>query len=180
MSKRSVKQYVRYAYRIGLGFLFRFRTESCGPWLRVCGKVTRSGASGTTLRIGRKVMLFQDVGFYLDAPGAEISIGDYTYVNRRTEIMSKERVSIGSHCAISWDVSIMDTDFHAIDGMPSTAPVKIGDRVWIGCKAIILKGVTIGDGAVVAAGSVVTKDVPPGCVVAGSPAKVIKPIGGWK
>ncbi|MCZ8519310.1 MULTISPECIES: acyltransferase [Paenibacillus] len=180
MSKRPVGQYVRYAYRLGLGFLFRLRTESCGPWLRVCGRVTRSGAKGTTLKLGRKVMLFQNVGFYLDAPGAEISIGDGTYINRRTEIMSKQRVSIGSHCAISWDVSIMDTDFHAIDGLPSTAPVQIGDRVWIGCKAIILKGVTIGDGAVVAAGAVVTKDVPAGCVVAGSPAKVVKQIREWK
>ncbi|MFB6363167.1 acyltransferase [Paenibacillus elgii] len=180
MGRRSFREYVKYAYRIGLGALFRFRTESCGSRLRVCGKITRSGKSGTFLRLGHRVMLYQNVGFYLDAPGAEIVIGDRTYINRRSEIMTKNKVSIGSDCAISWDVSIMDTDFHAIDGQPDTAPVTIGNNVWIGCKAVILKGVSIGDGAVIAAGSVVTKDIPPRCVAAGVPAKVIKEIKEWK
>ncbi|MNW06569.1 putative acetyltransferase [compost metagenome] len=69
---------------------------------------------------------------------------------------------------------ISDTDYHQIEGTVSTKPIVIGDEVWIGCKSIILKGVTIGNGAVVAAGSVVTKDVEPYTLVAGIPAKVIK------
>lgn len=69
---------------------------------------------------------------------------------------------------ISWDVIIMDTDQHSIHGnLPVAKPVQIGDRVWIGCRVIILKGVTIGDDAVTAAGATVTKDVPAGAVVAG-------------
>ena len=59
-------------------------------------------------------------------------------------------------------------------------PITIGENVWIGCRALILKGVTIGDGAVVAAGAVVTKDVPANCVVAGNPAKIIKENVVWQ
>ncbi|OAB41294.1 acetyltransferase [Paenibacillus antarcticus] len=119
-------------------------------------------------------MLYDQVNFYLDAPGAEIVIGDGTYINRRTEIMAKDSVTIGMGCAISWDVVITDTDYHQIEGTISTKPIVIGDKVWIGCKSMILKGVHIGHGAVIAAGSVVTKDVEPYTLVAGIPAKVIK------
>ena len=87
-------------------------------------------------------------------------IGDHTYLNRRSEIKCMDSVSIGSHCAIAWDVSIMDTDYHSIDQKQMTRPVSIGNHVWIGCKSIILKGVTIGDGAVIAAGSVVNCNIP--------------------
>jgi acetyltransferase-like isoleucine patch superfamily enzyme len=84
---------------------------------------------------------------------------------------------------LSWDVQILDNDFHAItvDGTtrPSTAPVTIGDRVWVGTRALILKGVEIGDGAIVAAGSVVSRDVPPGTIVAGMPARVVGKVDGW-
>jgi acetyltransferase-like isoleucine patch superfamily enzyme len=125
-------------------------------------------------------MLYDRVNFYLDQPGAEIVIGDRTYINRRTEIMSKRSVTIGTGCAISWDVVISDTDYHEIAGTSSTKPIVIGDEVWIGCKSTILKGVTIGNGAVVAAGSVVTKDVDPHTLVAGIPAKAIKSNVRWR
>ena len=60
-----------------------------------------------------------------------------------------------------------------------TAPIVIGDHVWIGMNVIVLKGVTIGEGSIVAAGSVVNKDVPPHCLVAGVPAKVVKTDVTW-
>ncbi len=60
-----------------------------------------------------------------------------------------------------------------------TAPVSIGNDVWIGCRSIVLKGVSIGDGAIVAAGSVVTKDVPAYTLVAGNPAQIKKKVAGW-
>jgi acetyltransferase-like isoleucine patch superfamily enzyme len=75
---------------------------------------------------------------------------------------------------------IRDDDEHYVgDGSP-TAPVTIGDHVWLGTRAIILKGVTIGDGALVAAGAVVTKDVPPKTLVGGVPARVIREGVDWR
>jgi tetrahydrodipicolinate N-acetyltransferase len=115
--------------------------------------------------------------------GGELRIGHETNVNGLTKILVAESVRIGRGCTLSWDVQILDNDFHAItvDGQaqPAVAPVVIGDRVWIGTRALVLKGVTIGDGAVVAAGAVVTRDVPAGAIAAGIPAKVVGRADAW-
>jgi acetyltransferase-like isoleucine patch superfamily enzyme len=104
--------------------------------------------------------------------GARLSIGTGTYLNRNSEVIAWEEVSIGRDCMIGWDVLIMDTDQHARrDGSWDNRPVVIGDKVWIGARAIILKGVTIGDGAVVGAGAIVTHNVPVGAVVTGPSAQ---------
>ncbi|MGF7046849.1 acetyltransferase-like isoleucine patch superfamily enzyme [Paenibacillus sp. DS2015] len=174
MGVSHVKVVIKKANRILRGILFAFRTTKSGSRLQVSGSHIISKCNNTKLIIGDKVMLYDKVNFYLDQPGAEIVIGNRTYINRRTEIMSKASVKIGNDCAISWDVVITDTDYHHIVGTVSTQPIFIGDEVWIGCKSTILKGVTIGKGAVVAAGSVVTKDVEPYTLVGGIPAKVIK------
>jgi acetyltransferase-like isoleucine patch superfamily enzyme len=108
-------------------------------------------------------------------PGAIIRIGNGTYLNRNVEIVSAESVTIGRDCKIARDVIIMDTDQHALPGARLVIkPVAIGDRVWIGARALVLKGVRVGDDAIIAAGSVVTRDVPPGAVVAGVPARVVR------
>ncbi len=105
--------------------------------------------------------------------GGRIFIGNGTYLNHDTEIVAQTEVSIGRHCKIAWDVVIMDTDQHGTGDQPAQArPVRIGDQVWIGCRAIILKGVTIGPGAVIGAGAIVTKDVPAGAIVTGPPAQI--------
>jgi acetyltransferase-like isoleucine patch superfamily enzyme len=119
--------------------------------------------SGTRLEVGR---------------GAVLRIGKGTYLNRNTVVVANKRVDIGRDCRISWDVVIMDDDQHAIPGTEGgPKPVFIEDNVWIGCRSIILKGVRIGTGAIVAAGAVVTKDVPPHAVVGGVPARVINQSG---
>ncbi len=108
-------------------------------------------------------------------PGAVLRIGKGTYLNRNTLVVAHKSVDIGRQCMIAWDVVIMDTDQHDVPGLDNrNLPVVIGDHVWIGCRAIILKGVRIGTGAIVAAGSVVTKDVPPYSVVGGVPARVLR------
>jgi len=103
---------------------------------------------------------------------ATIRVGDGTYLNRGVEIVAARSVTIGRDCKIARDVIVMDTDQHELPGQGLiVAPVVIGDRVWIGARAIVLKGVTIGDDAIIAAGAVVTRDVPAGATVAGVPAK---------
>lgn len=114
--------------------------------------------------------------------GGRIFIGNGTYLNRNTEVIAQQEVRIGRDCMIAWDVVIMDTDQHGTNGGPPTAkPVVIGDRVWIGCRALILKGVHIGDHAIIGAGAIVTHDVPPGGVVTGPAATLrsVRPEGAW-
>jgi acetyltransferase-like isoleucine patch superfamily enzyme len=107
--------------------------------------------------------------------GARCSIGD------RTEIHCGNAVTVGDDVIIAWDCTILDRDYHATDAGPEkSVPVRIGNRVWIGCHAIILKGVQIGDGAVVAAGAVVTKNVLQNTLVAGNPARIIRTVKGWR
>jgi len=93
-----------------------------------------------------------------------------------------ERVSIGRDVAISENVTIRDSDNHRIEGSasPTTAPSTIGDHVWIGINSTILKGVTIGNGAVIGANSLVTRDVPPGALAAGVPARVLSLDATWR
>lgn len=107
--------------------------------------------------------------------GARIEIGNGTYLNRNTEIVASASVTIGRDCMIGRDVIIMDTDQHAIPGEPFvSAAVSIDDRVWIGARAIVLKGVSIGHDSVVGAGAIVTRDIPPLSVAVGQPARVIR------
>jgi acetyltransferase-like isoleucine patch superfamily enzyme len=110
--------------------------------------------------------------------GALIKIGSGTYLNRNAEVVAARSVIIGRDCMIARDVIIMDTDQHPLPGRPLEArPVEIGDRVWVGARATILKGVTIGHDSVIGAGAIVTKSVPAGSVVVGPAARVIKTIG---
>lgn len=110
--------------------------------------------------------------------GGKITFKGNTFTAGNSMIISKESVTIGKDCAIAWGVTICDHDFHKLylNGVQQveTAPVVIGNNVWIGMNSTILKGVQIGDGAVIAAHSVVTKDVPARSLVGGNPAKIIK------
>ncbi len=106
--------------------------------------------------------------------GATLFIGKGAYFNRNVHIVVAESVVIGRGVKIGWDVVIMDTDLHGHSGgLARSKPVVIEDDVWIGCRALILKGVRVGKGAIIAAGAIVTKDVPPLAVVAGPSAGVI-------
>lgn len=112
---------------------------------------------------------------------AKLTLGS-GYINNDSKIACHDSITIGDDVVISEGVIIRDSDNHELlyDGYKKTQPISIGNHVWIGIGATILKGVNIGDGAVIAAGSVVTKDVPSGVLVGGVPAKILKENVKWK
>lgn len=113
-------------------------------------------------------------------PSGRLELGDKSFFNSSAKIRCHQFIHIGSDCAISHDVTIMDSDAHVLDGKRRTESVHIGDHVWIGTRVTILPGVKIGDGAVIAAGAVVSKNVPSGSLVGGIPARVIKEHVEWE
>src|SRR5437016_1843924 len=146
--------------------------------------------------IGDHVSCYAGCSFAI-GPNGHCRIGDFTLLNGAL-IMAEDRIEIGSHCLVSWNVGIADSDFHPLapaqrlvdakalapfyKNRPErpklvTSPVIIADNVWIGMNATILKGVTIGENSVVAAGSVVSKSVPSNTVVAGNPAVAVRQLG---
>lgn len=111
-------------------------------------------------------------------PGAQLTLGS-SFINSDCKIRCHHSIVIGDGCAISHDVTIMDSDAHAINGEISHGDVVIGNHVWIGTRVVILNGVSVGEGAVVAAGSVVNKDVPPRSLVGGVPARILREDISW-
>ena len=149
----------RNSLAIGIGFrcVSRSRSNTIGVPRRVIIK---------TLTPTARIMIAKNVGI----SGSVIS--------------SKKSITIGNDVLIGSGCLITDSDAHPLsyedrlaDREPAMAPVVIEDGVFIGARSIILKGVTIGRGSVIGAGSVVSRDVPPGVIVAGNPARVIRPIG---
>lgn len=113
-------------------------------------------------------------------PHPKIRISTGTYINRHTFLDASLSITVGRDCAIGPGCYITDHDHGTEPSLPPLAqpliskPTQIGDRVWIGANVTILKGVTIGNDAVIGAGSVVTKDVPENAIVVGVPAKVMR------
>ena len=146
-------------------------------------------AGGGSVRFGEDCHI--NSRFSFDSPQGRFVCGDRCYIGD-SHIVCHTAVSLGDDVVISWGVTIVDHNSHDVAwrgrandildwakgrkdwSRVKIAPVVIRDRVWIGFNAIILKGVTIGECAVVAAGAVVTKDVAPYTVVAGNPARPVK------
>lgn len=107
-----------------------------------------------------------------------IEIGDYCLLSPGVKIQSADAITIGGDCMIGSDTIISDCDWHhtynRVRPFRCSEPVQIGNNVWIGARAIILKGVSIGENSIVGAGSVVTRNIPANTVFAGNPAKQIK------
>jgi galactoside O-acetyltransferase len=144
---------------------------------------------GARIAIGKSSILHCNIAF--DSDAGQITIGDRVYIGR-SHLACHTKIDIGSDVIISWGVTIVDHNSHSLcweqrkndvsnwargikewEGV-RRAPVKIEDKVWIGFNAIVLRGVTIGEGAVVGAGAVVTRNVPAYTIVAGNPARPIR------
>lgn len=168
------------------GATWRLRGRSRG-W-----PIVHAGATGRCragrIRLGHFTRLatgvrVEAVGEGTAAP-ASVSIGDYTRVGEGTRIYAQRSVTIGAGCAISWNCTIADVGMPVAesDDAPGVlaAPIVIEDHVWIGCNVQILNGITIGSGAVIAAGSVVTSDVPAGMLAMGNPARAVRKVAQWR
>ena len=166
--------------------MLRYRCRRVGARLELEGAMPQIMGNGT-IEIGDDVLIGSRntwiVGFKVSRD-AQLVIGNRVSVNYQTTISVAKRVSIGDDTMMATNVLILDNPSHPLSparrlrresfAIADASPVIIGRNVWIGTGAIILAGVTIGDNSIVAAGSVVTKPVPPNTLVGGNPARIIR------
>jgi len=164
-----------------------------GPGTRLSGaSLSAREPQGCTLSIGSNSNI--EGSLVMEQRGASISVGSRTHVGGGSLLAAAQNIVVGDDVLIAFEALVMDHNSHSvtfrerrrdvqdwIDGKKdwsrvAIAPVRISDKAWIGVRAIILKGVTIGEGAIVGAGSLVTGDVPPWTIVGGSPARIIRPL----
>lgn len=194
---RRLAQYILVSFPMRKAKKFHSVDPSCKLGLRFRIDHSVPAENRKYVKTGRNCILNCRITF--ESSAGEVVIGDSTEIGNST-IICRERVSIGNNVTMAWGITVYDHDSHSLNHAlrrkdhecmyrdatngctlankdwndVSSAPIRIKDDAWIGMNSIILKGVTIGRGAVVGAGSVVTKDVPDFCVVAGNPAKIIK------
>ena len=151
-----------------------------GPRPRLYGSCQPRGAGG--IEIGDRALI---VGTVVPVElathaGGRLRIGDRVFINYGTSLSAHSLVEIGSDCKLGQYTIVLDCDWHELNhpthdgGHGQVARVVLEDGVWLGARVTVLKGVTIGKASVVAAGSVVTEDIPAGVLAAGVPARVIR------
>lgn len=162
----AARYYLRSAASLGP------RTRVWGrPWINNQGRLV----VGDRVRLHSTVAPLQiDVG-----PDGELTIGDRVFINYGCSIGATLNIKIGARTLFGPHVIVMDNDFHTLDPdkreeTPPSKPIVIGENVWLCARAIVLRGVTIGEGSVIGAGSVVARDIPPRVLAAGSPIKIIR------
>lgn len=172
------------------------RQVTAAEGARFGASATVHGTRGARNRIHLGENTLVDGELLVHDYGGKIEIGESTYIGLGTRVWSGESVKIGNHVFLAHNVNVTDTNSHQfsareraehyertnVNGQPfekgsiKTAPIVIEDHAWINFGVGILKGVRIGEGAIVGAMSLVTKDVPPYTLVAGNPARVIRSI----
>lgn len=175
-----------------------FKQATIGPVfdIEIGARITNESGDRENITIGHNTYL---AGKLRTSPHAKINIGNYCYISTGAFIGAANSIKIGNYVGIAHYTFVVDNNNHPVEpearkqhrirvapggeGYKSVgaswelsdhAPIVIEDNVWIGMYCFIGKGVTIGEGAVVARQSVVTKDIPPYSIVAGNPARVVK------
>lgn len=152
------------------GKFYTYRFSKCGKRLAIHGKL-RTHFSNAIVEVANHVKIWSNVKLSVNGTAenpARLLIGEGVSLGDRTEIHVGKDITIGNYSVIFGDCCILDRDYHCFNSeSENKRPVHIGNHVWIGCRFLICKGVTIGDGAVIAAGSVVTHDVAPNTCVGG-------------
>jgi acetyltransferase-like isoleucine patch superfamily enzyme len=189
--------YAERAARVGIwrGFwrvaywqpLFRSRCEPGGSvYIEGAGMPLVMGSPRIELGRGVRINAQTTIAAHADADGPTLRLGDGAYVGYQVGISVGSGVYIGNRVLMAARVFIAGYDGHPVDPLARARgardaiaePVEIGDDVWIGTAAVITKGVKIGRCAVVAANSVVTRDVPAGAIVGGNPARILRQLEG--
>ncbi len=183
-TRKSLKVFFEFIFRLIVllykFFISRYYFRKCttGRFVLATGKpyIKNKGE----IHIGNRVSIWSNINrTRLSAHlNGKIFIGSDTFINGAF-ISATNKVRIGNNCKFGPFTMIMDSDFHDISDHNKEGVVEeivIEDDVWLGARSTVLKGVTVGKGAVVAVGAVVTKDIPPYSIAAGVPAKVIKQI----
>jgi maltose O-acetyltransferase len=153
------------------------RCNHVGAWPRLFGRVMVKNHGRIT--IGERLLMYGETvrGELVTAPGGVLEIGDRVFFNYGVSISAHQHIKIGNRCQIGNYSIIMDNDYHQAGDkavLGHSKPIVLEYDVWLGARVIVLKGVTIGQGAVIGAGSVVTRDIPPRSVAVGQPARVVK------
>lgn len=154
------------------------------------GKNFKMDINGGIIGSKDKIIIGNNVSLsgWLISDGGKIIVGDNTVINKNTILRSMDLIKIGKYCDIASDCAIQDHNSRSLDYRERrkymltgnfdekvlNSPVVIGDDVWIGRRVTILKGVAVGNGAILATNAVVTKDVPSYSIAAGNPAKIVK------
>lgn len=181
--KRSIWSKLKMLTCYIRGYITSFRFEKRAIWTQH-GKLKITKVHGK-IHMGNRVVMYPNVKIScIGTPEreAEIIFHDWAGIGNDVEFHTGTRIEIGRNTAISWHTTLLGSDYHSAGAKGrGVADIVIEDDAWIGCRCLILKGVTVGKGAIVGAGSVVTKDVPPHTLVAGNPARIIKEnIEPWK
>lgn len=175
-ARGSIRQYILPLLR---AHWYLRGATSLGKRVRVWGNpwVENHG----NLKIGNRVRIRSTVArieLYVDNLGS-LEIGNGVFINYGTSIAASKSIQIGENCSLGTYVMIIDNHYHRLEPdrryeRPESLPVILECNVWLGGHVIVLPGVRIGEGSVVGAGSVVTRDIPPRSVAVGQPAKVIR------
>ena len=176
---RSLADRIDYRMAMGRAWFQLHGHPGSGHFIRVYGKVIASGSGRLQIR-DRVHFVGTGVPIQLVVhEGGVLEFGEGCFVNFGCWISAHEQITFGKYCRVGPYCTVLDNDYHSTEDFrfrPNSRPVVIGDYVWLATRVSILPGVRIGNNAVVGTGSVVTKDVPPNCVVAGNPARIIRTI----